>query len=83
MYLFIYELFCGNVVMFEDVYFEDGILFLEFVEDLVFDDFELWFEMFEFLNIFEVVYENKLVVDIWGLFKKCIFMCEWIMEWYF
>lgn len=78
----IHEPSCGNVATPEDAHPEDGIPFSESAEDLAPDDSELRSEMLELLNIFEVVYENKSAVDTWGLLKKCISMCERIMERY-
>lgn len=46
-------------------------------------DPELRSEMLELLSIFQVVYDNKSAVDTRSLLKKCIYMCERIMERYY
>ena len=46
-------------------------------------DSELRSEMLELLSIFQVVYENESAVDKPSLLKKCISMCERIMERYY
>lgn len=43
-------------------------------------DAELRSEMLELLNIFQIVYESKMDVDKRSLLKKCVSMCERIMD---
>lgn len=51
--------------------------------DIAPPDAELRSEMLELLSIFQVVYENKSAIDTRSLLKKCIYMCERIMERYY
>lgn len=51
--------------------------------DIAPPDPELRSEMLELLSIFQVVYENKSAIDTRSLLKKCIYMCERIMERYY
>ncbi|KAG0621116.1 hypothetical protein M758_4G270400 [Ceratodon purpureus] len=46
-------------------------------------DSELRSEVLELLSIFQAVYENKSAVDKPSLLKKCVSMCERIMERYY
>lgn len=50
--------------------------------DIAPPDPELRSEMLELLSIFQVVHDNKSAIDTRSLLKKCIYMCERIMERY-
>jgi len=51
--------------------------------DIAPPDPELRSEMLELMSIFQVLYENKSAIDTRSLLKKCIYMCERIMERYY
>lgn len=51
--------------------------------DIAPPDPELQSEILELLSIFQAVHDNKSAIDTRSLLKKCIYMCERIMQRYY